>query len=731
MDYIEKRYLDQLMSEMTLEEKVGQLYQIVENNNEFGANIVDKDIEEAIECGNVGVILGQSGYDNVKKYQEIAVEKSRLGVPLLFNADVIHGYNTIFPIPLGLSCSFDLPLIKRVSRIIADEATENGVHWNNAPMLDVSRDPRWGRCTEGFGEDPYLGAQIARAQIEGFHGGSEDRYMMSCAKHFIGYGAAEGGRDYNLVDMSMQRLREIYLPPFEEAIEAGVDSIMPAFNLFNQVPCTIHDGLIKEILRGKLAFDGIVISDYGAVKELIEHRCAKDDRQAAFLAKQASLDIEMVSTCFLDNLPDLAREYPKLLDEVNQSVRRILSAKYRMGLFHDPYKYVINPEDLTDKQEMLNEVALEAAKHSIVLLENKVVDGDALLPLKREKSIALIGPYAEELQVEGAWAFVKDYTSMTSLRTGLMNYYTSDQLKVAKGCHMTLPGKEHFEEAIRVASESDIILLAVGESKEMSGEAKSYADLKLPGEQHQLVEAMVATEKPIVMILFNGRPILLNWYKDHVDALLECWFLGSQSGHAIAQVLVGEHNPSGKLTMSVPYSIGQIPIYYNKYSTGRPYKADPKDPYRSKYMDIPNDPLYPFGYGLSYTDFEYSELILDKEIMSKNECIMASVEVKNCGSMDGYEVVQLYISDHFAWGIARPEKQLKGFKKVFIAKGESLKVSFGIKGDMLGYLSADELLDTGFGIFSILIGRSSEQFKQAEFKLVSERGDKCEKVSHK
>lgn len=718
-----KNFIDYLINNMSISDKVAQMYQIVEKDNDFGSNIIDKDMKQAIREGEVGIILGQTGWENVFQLQKIAVEESPLGIPLLFNADVIHGYDTIFPIPLAMSCSFNMSLIEQVSHITAIESTAAGVHWNNAPMLDISRDPRWGRCTEGAGEDPYLCGEVAKAQIKGMKGnGLGDRhYMMSCAKHFVGYGQPDGGRDYNTVDMSDRLLRDVYLKPFIKAIEAGVDSIMPAFNTFNGIPCTSNTKLLKTIGREEFGFDGIYLSDYGAVEEQLFHGSAENYLAAAEYAINATVDVEMVSPCYHESVEALLDSRRIKMEQIDDSVKRILNAKYDLGLFHNPYRY-IDPK-LQDKVCLSNEhvkKAREIARESIVLLENQLLEsGERVLPLKKHKKIALIGPFAESKAVEGSWAFVRNRESMRSLKEGMITKLGKEQLMISKGCEIITEDDMELKKAIETASKSDVIVLAVGESTDMSGEAKSYANLRLPKCQNILIDEMVKLNKPIVMVLFSGRPLIINDYKNKMSAILEVWFLGTESGNAIADVLVGDYNPSGRLTMSFPESVGQIPVYYNYLQTGRPYENNPDDPYRSKYMDISNKPLYPFGYGLSYSEFKYTDFELDKNEIDGDGRITATVLIENNGVFDGEEVVQLYVWDKFTKQVSRPVKELVGFKKVKIKSKEKKQVSFSIDETMLRFYSKNNIYESETGDFRIYVGGSSETNLYKDFKLIN------------
>jgi len=718
--YSKEEFLHFVLNKMTLKDKIGQMYQIVKEDNNFGANIIDKNMEQAIRDGETGIILGEVGCQNLSELQRIAVDESPLGIPLLFNADVIHGYDTIFPVPLGMSCSFDVDLIEQVSHVIAVESTTAGVHWNNAPMIDISRDPRWGRCTEGSGEDPYLCSEIAKAQIKGFHGnGKGDRhYMMACAKHFVGYGSPVGGRDYDSVDMSNRTLYETYLPPFKAAIESGVDSIMPAFNTLNGIPCTVNNNLLKEIGRDEFGFDGIYISDYGAVEELIHHGSAEDQLEAARLAISATIDVEMVSRCFHNSVSSILSDNDISLENIDKSVLRILENKYDLGLFHNPFKY-LNPDE-ESKFSLCAEhrdLALEISRKSIVLLENKTIDKEKLLPFKRDMKIALLGPFSKSKHVEGAWAFVRHRESFVTLEEGILSKIPSAQLETLACCTFEEDESIDIQAIKEVVDGSDVVVLTVGETVDMSGEARSYTQLKLPGQQHKLIKEVVKLGKPVVLVLFNGRPIVLKWYKENIPAIVETWFLGTESGNAIADVLFGDYNPSGKLSMSFPHNEGQIPVYYNKLNTGRPLIQNPSDPYRSKYMDVPNEALYSFGYGLSYTEFIYSDLQLSSNEMTENETLTATIRIENTGQVDGDEIVQLYLRDCSANSVSRPLKELKAFKRVSIKKKESVEVCFEIDTSMLTFYRKDNTMGYEYGKFIVFIGGSSDECMETEFNL--------------
>ncbi|AYB42827.1 glycoside hydrolase family 3 N-terminal domain-containing protein [Paenibacillus lautus] len=710
--------IDQLLAKMSLEEKVGQMCQCQASNFSFGSEIVSDPPEKLVAEGRAGSVLGAFDITRVFELQKIAVEQSPHGIPLLFNADVIHGSQTIFPIPLAWSCSWDMEAIKEACAIAAKEASASGTVYNHAPMIDVSRDARWGRVSEGAGEDPYLGSLIAKAQVEGYQGDSlfSEETLIACLKHFIAYGAAEAGRDYNSVDIAEPTLRNVYLPPFISALESGAASVMNAFNIYQGVPVAANKYLLKELLREQLGFEGVLISDYGSVDEIRIHGYAKDEKEAALKAVQATMDIEMVTRSY-EALPELVREGKLSEQQIDDAVRRILYLKYKSGLMDDPFRYVRPEKEMEyhfSKEHL--QASLELARKSIVLLKN-----DGVLPLVKDAgTIALIGPFADCKDLLGPWQFTRYGHETVSLYEGMTEKgFAEERLLVARGSGVNEPLEGGIEAAVAQARKADIVVLALGESSEMSGEAASRMDIVLPESQQRLAEAVAATGKPIVLVLTNGRPLVLDWFEQHVSAIVETWFLGSQAGHAIADVLMGDHNPSGKLTMSFPARIGQVPVYYNHFNTGRPLlEANKHQKYISKYLDGPNEPLYPFGFGLSYTSFAYSKVKLDRSRMRAGETILASVEVTNTGTAAGEEIVQLYIQD-CCGSIVRPVKELKGFRKVSLAVGESLEVTFNITAEELTFWTPDIGYTAEPGQFKALIGASSRHLQEAaEFELL-------------
>jgi Beta-glucosidase-related glycosidases len=709
--------VEALLSRMSLDDKIGQMCQCMASNFSFGGNVQSDPPEKLIADGRAGSVLGAFDISRVFELQKIAVEQSPHGIPLFFNGDIIHGAQTIFPVPLAWSCSWDMEAIREACAISAKEASASGIMYNHGPMVDISRDPRWGRVVEGAGEDPYLGALIAKAQVEGFQGGSllDEETIIACLKHFIGYGAAEGGRDYNTVDFSEGTLRNLYLPPFQAGIEAGAGSVMNAFNIYQGIPVAANSYLLKDLLRDELGFDGILISDYGAVDEIVEHGYAKNAKEAAKHAVDATMDIEMVTRSY-DHLPELIREGKLLESQLDDAVRRILTLKYQTGLMDDPFRYIRPEKELEYHFSATHlQASRELARKSIVLLKN-----DGVLPLaKNTGTIALIGPFADSKDLLGPWQFSRYGHETVTLYEGLQEKgFTDERLLFAAGCGVNAPTEGGIEAAVEQARQADLIVLALGESSDMSGEAASRMSLELPESQLQLAEAVLAVGKPVVLVLTNGRPLVLNWFEGKVNAILETWFLGSQAGHAIADVLTGDYNPSGKLTMSFPVHTGQVPVYYNHFRTGRPLKAEnAAEKFISKYLDGPNEPLYPFGYGLSYTRFEYGELTLDRSQMKNGEILRAKVTLTNTGILAGEETVQLYIQDVYG-SVVRPVKELKGFAKVQLEAGESREIVFEITGPDLSFWSPTAGYAAEPGEFRIMVGPNSRDVQTALLELI-------------
>lgn len=726
-----KSFVRSLMQKMTLEEKIGQLNLLTSDMDQTGASIREN-YRNYIQEGKVGSIFNAYTPEFTRKLQEEAL-KTRLRIPLIFGYDVIHGHRTIFPIPLAEASSWNLELMEKTARVAAKEASADGLHWTYSPMVDIARDPRWGRIAEGSGEDPWLGSAIARAKVKGYQGTnlSDPESILACVKHLAFYGGAEGGRDYNSVDMSLHKMFETYLPPYEAAVRAGAATVMTSFNTINGIPATANTWLFQDLLRKQWGFQGFVVTDYTSIKELEPHGVAANNYEAGLLAMKASVDMDMQSEIYLKELPKLIKDKKVKMSQIDQAVERILTLKYQLGLFQDPFRKVTaeRAQNTLMNQENLN-LAREMAQKSIVLLQNK----KQILPLKKQARIALVGPLAQSKRdLIGNWSAAGDWQKAVSVEEGLRasGLYS---IQFEKGANLSddqeLVRKlnehrgmieidsrtpdEMIEDAVRVAKNADVVVAVLGESQGMSGEAASRAFIGLPESQSQLLKALVKTETPVVLVLMNGRPLTLTWEDEHVAAIVETWFLGTQAGYAIADVLSGEVNPSGKLTVSFPRSVGQIPIYYAAENTGRP--MDPNQKYSSKYLDEKNEPLYPFGYGLSYTNFEYSKVELSKDQMSPKEKIKAWVQVKNTGSQTGEETVQLYLQDLVA-SMSRPLKELKNFKKISLAPGESQRVEFEITLDDLRFYNQDLKKIYEPGQFKVMIGPNSQVTEGALFEL--------------
>lgn len=706
--------VDALLSQMTLQEKIGQLSLLTSGWDVTGPTLRD-DYRDQIKAGRVGNLFNAHTVEYARELQKLAVEQTRLGIPLLFGYDVIHGYKTVFPIPLGESSSWDLQAMEASARVAAKEASAAGVNWTFAPMVDIARDPRWGRVSEGAGEDTFLGMQIARARVRGFQGadlGAPDT-VLACAKHFAGYGAAQAGRDYHTVDMSRRELFSTYLPPFKAAVDEGVGTFMTAFNELDGVPATSNQFLLQDVLRKRWGFEGFVVTDYTAIPELIPHGVARDGKHAAQLAFQAGVDIDMQGMVFHDNLEKLVHEGSVTMEQIDGAVRRVLTLKQKLGLLDDPYRYLdAKREQQTVRDPSFRQIARDVARKSIVLLKN-----NGALPLARSaKSVALIGPLADsKIDMLGSWHAAGDASHAVTLREGLAGKLgPHTKLTYAKGSDYDGTDRSGFTEAVEAARNADVVVMAVGEKWDWSGEAASRANIEIPQIQKELMAEVKKTGKPVVMVLMNGRPLALSWEDQHMDAIVEAWYLGEQGGHAIADVLVGDYNPSGKLTMTFPRSVGQVPVYYNMKNTGRPFDADNK--YTSKYLDVPNSPLYPFGYGLSYTSFSYGEPQLDKRELGPNGSLTVSVDVKNTGTRDGEEVVQLYVQD-VVGSVTRPVRELKGYRKLMIPAGQSRRVQFTIQPRDLAFYRADMTFGTEEGEFRLFVGGDSNASRQATFRL--------------
>jgi beta-glucosidase len=723
------RKVDSVLKLMTLEEKVGQMNQY--NGFWDVTGPVPKDGQAAkkyenLKKGLVGSMLNVRGVKDVRALQKIAVEETRLGIPLIFGFDVVHGYKTVSPIPLAEAASWDLEAMKKSAEIAAAESAVAGLNWTFAPMVDISRDARWGRVMEGAGEDPYLGSQIAIARVKGFQGDKFNEFRLAaCTKHFAGYGFAESGRDYNTVDISDNTLHNIILPPFKATVDAGVLTFMNSFNELEGIPATGNSYLQRELLKKDWKFDGFVVSDWGSLGEMIPHGYAKDLKDAAMKAANAGSDMDMESYGYVSHLADLVKEGKVSEDKIDDAVRRILKVKFELGLFDNPYKYCDEnrEKEYTGKKEF-HEGVLDMAKKSIVLLKNE----NSLLPLKKQgQKIAVIGALAnDKTSPLGSWRIGADDNTAVSFLEGMANY-KGNQIIYEKGADVALgeprfmletkintTDKSGFEKAIAAAKQADVVIMVLGEHGLQSGEGRSRSDITLPGVQQELLEAVYKANPNIVLVLQNGRPLAIPWAAKNIPAIVEAWHLGTQSGHAIAQVLYGDYNPSGKLPMTFPRNVGQLPIYYNYKNTGRPSTDNPESVFWSHYTDIENTPLYPFGYGLSYSKFEYSNLKLDTKTLHKNGKIKVSVDVKNNSTVDGKEVVQLYIRDLIA-SATRPVRELKGFELTEIKAGQTKTVTFTITEKTIEFYSARKIWEAEPGDFQLFVGGSSMATLQADF----------------
>ena len=729
-------FVDNLLGKMTPEEKIGQL-NLVSVGFDVTGPVVSKDVDASIRQGRVGAVLNTYTPVAARKLQALALKESRLHIPLMLGYDVIHGHRTIFPVPLGLAASWDLPALEKTARIAADEASADGVNWVYSPMVDIARDPRWGRIMEGSGEDPYLGAQIARAMVRGYQGPDNDLTrpdrVMACLKHFALYGAAEAGRDYNTTDMSLPRMYNEYLPPYKAAVEAGVGSVMSSFNDVNGIPATANKFLMTDLLRTQWGFTGFVATDYTAINELEAHGLG-DDKKVAALALNAGIDMDMVGEIFLKNLAQNVKDGTVTQAQIDQACRRVLEAKYRLGLFQDPYH---GTSEKRAKATLMKPAYLAAARdvarRSCVLLKNE----KQALPLKKTGSIALVGPLASsQRDMIGSWSGAGDWKQAVSLEQGLRAAAPGLKITYAQGANLTddpqmierintygggmsidpRAPEALIAEAVAAAQSADVVVAVVGESQGMTGEAASRADLGLPGRQLDLLKALKATGKPLVVVLMNGRPLALPWEDQNADAILETWFAGTQGGHAVADVLFGAYNPAGKLTATFPRAVGQVPIYYNHKNTGRPYAGDKLDKYKSRYLDLPNDPLYPFGYGLSYTTFSISKPTLSAAAMPMSGALDVTATVQNTGPADGEEVVQLYLRDVVGTS-SRPVQELKGFQKVLLKKGESRTLTFHLTVEDLKFYNNDLQFVAEPGEFQVMVGSSSRDVQMAPFTL--------------
>jgi beta-glucosidase len=728
-------FIDELMSKMTLQEKIGQLNLPGSGDIKTGeAN--NSDIAGKIRLGQVGGLLNVKSVSKIKEIQKIAIEESRLKIPLIFGMDVIHGYRTTFPIPLGLASSWDMNLIEKSARIAAQEASADGICWTYSPMVDIARDPRWGRIAEGAGEDAYLGSRVAEAYVKGYQGDDlkKNNTIMSCVKHFALYGAAEAGRDYNTTDMSFVRMYNEYLPPYKAAVDAGAGSIMTSFNDINGIPATGNRWLMTEVLRNQWKFNGFVVTDFTAINEMMAHGMG-DLQTVSALALHAGTDMDMVGEAYLSTLEKSLSEQKVTLEEIDLACRRILEAKYDLGLFEDPYKYCDENRAATEIATIENmNVARDIAAQTFVLLKNE----NQILPLAKKGKIALIGPLANSrFDMAGMWSVAAEHKESVTVLEGFKNVLGNKaEILYAKGANVvddkdydawitwgtsgidsTKTSLQLRKEALKVAKKSDVIVAVLGEGAEMSGESSSRSNIDLPENQLLLLKELVKLGKPIVLVLYTGRPLTINWESKNVPAILNVWFGGTQGGNAVADVVFGDVNPSGKLPVTFPQSVGQIPLYYNHKNTGRPLDKEWFQKYRSNYLDITNEPLFPFGYGLSYTNFKYSNLTLSDTKMKENETIRISILLENTGNFDGKEVVQLYLRD-LVGSISRPVLELKDFQKVEVKKGTKIQVEFEIDIDDLKFYNQDLQFVAEPGMFEVFVGTNSKELLKAEFEFI-------------
>jgi beta-glucosidase len=710
--------VDSVLSLMTVEEKIGQMTAFTSGWTITGP-VLNEAYEEDIRSGKCGNLFNAHTVEYNMKLQRMAVEETRLGIPLLFGYDVIHGYKTIFPIPLAEACSWDPALVRKTARLSASEAAASGLNWTFNPMVDIARDPRWGRVAEGSGEDAYLGSLMAAAKVVGYQGNdlSDPYTLAACVKHYAAYGAPQAGRDYHTVDMSEILLREAYLPPYKAAIDAGAATVMTSFNELFGVPATGSEFLLKQVLRDEWNFKGMVVTDYTSMNEMVPHGYAKDLKHAGELALTAGVDMDLQGAVYRDHLMESLQEGKITMQMIDKAAGRVLKLKFKLGLFDDPYRYldVEQEREMVLSQELLDH-GLESAKRSIVLLKNEPFKGRKLLPLDENiKRIAVIGPLGNnKVDVMGTWHASGVSDDVVTVVEGLRNRYPGAVISFAGGCGFEGEDLQGFKEAIATARNSDVVILALGESYTQSGEAASRSELGLPGPQLALAQAIHGTGKPLVALIMAGRPLTINWVAEHIPAVLNAWHLGTRTGDAVASVLSGDYNPSAKLVVTFPRNVGQIPIHYNMKNTGRPMS---QEKYTSKYLDVPNDPLYPFGYGLSYTTFRYAGLELSDSSLEFDETLDISVRVKNTGEYPGEEIVQLYIRD-MVGSVTRPVKELKGFQKISLEPGEEMAVTFTLRSDDLRFFNSQMQYAAEPGEFRVFIGSSSADGLASGFTLL-------------
>ncbi|MCB0554724.1 MAG: glycoside hydrolase family 3 C-terminal domain-containing protein [Phaeodactylibacter sp.] len=709
------RKVDSVLALMTLEEKIGQMTLYTTDWGSTGP-VIRPGYADDIRSGHCGALFNSHTAAFTRGLQRIAVEESRLKIPLLFGFDVVHGYKTMFPIPLGEAASWDMEACEKSAEVAAAEAASAGLNWTFAPMVDLTRDPRWGRVMEGAGEDPYLGSRIARAKVIGFQGTSFDKgdRVLACVKHFAGYGAPIGGRDYNTVDMSEREFREVYLPPYKAGVEAGAWTVMAAFNDLDGVPSTGNSWLMKDILRGEWNFPGFVVTDYTGINEMVSHGIVANQKEAGELAVLAGVDMDMQSAAYQDHLKQSVEEGKVPEARIDEAVRAILRTKFLLGLFDDPYKFC-NEE--REQQVLLSAenqaVARDVARKSIVLLRN-----EGVLPLAKEiKTLAVIGPLADDQNnLIGAWSGAGEGRHCVSLLSGIRNKLGKGvNIIYAKGCEIEGEDQSGFAAALAAAQKADAVVLAIGEHKDMSGEATSRATIRIPGQQEELARQLMATGKPVAVVLMNGRPLVMPWLAENAPALLECWWLGTQAGNAIADVLFGDYNPSGKLPISFPRLEGQIPIFYSHKNTGRPFDLNSK--WTSKYVDIPNSPQFPFGYGLSYTSFRYGKPQVDKTVFRRGQDVTLTVTVENTGRRAGEEVVQFYLRD-LVGSVTRPVQELKGFQKIMLKPGERREIQFTLTENDLAFYTRTMQWAAETGSFDLMVGGSSDDVQSVRVTMI-------------
>lgn len=726
------QFVSELMQKMTIEEKIGQLNLLPGGDLTTGA-VMNSPLAEKVQAGELGAILNVKGVEKIKNLQEIAVKKTRLGIPLIFGQDVIHGYETVFPLPLAQACSWDLAMIERAAEVSAAEATASGINWVYSPMVDVATDPRWGRVSEGAGEDPYLASQVGVAMIRGYQGNYSERNAMACVKHYALYGAVESGRDYNTVDMSHVRMYNQYFVPYKACAEAGAGSFMTSFNLVDGTPATANKWLIDDVLRGEWKYDGFVVTDYGSINEMMMHGVG-DPLTNTAQALKAGTDMDMCSEAFVFNLKTCLEKGIVSMSDIDTACRRVLEAKYKLGLFDDPYRFCDSKREKNELYTAANRsVARDLAAETFVLLKNQ----DNLLPLKKQGTVALVGPLADTRNnLPGSWSTGDKTEKYATLREAMTRYLDGKAtLLYAQGSNIYLDEKQQREiefgrpiergdqdkmirEALDVAQKADVVVACLGEMAEMSGECASRSNLELPDAEMQLLRALVATGKPVVLLNFAGRATVMKWESENVPAIMNVWFAGSETGDAICDVLFGDKVPTGKIVNSFPQNVGQLPLYYNHLNTGRPVAegADSFHKYQSNYLDVRNDALYPFGYGLSYTTYEYGDVKLSTAQATADDVVKATVTVKNTGMRDGNEIVQLYIHDLSA-SIARPVKELKGFKRIHLKSGEQTTVTFDISREQLQFYNSNSEAVVEPGDFDIMIGPNSRDVKAARLTI--------------